>query len=373
MCSFVPLVIFLAGCLFGTCSAEAVPDSRPFAGVVISYQDIHSVDITGTILKEDKSLREWADELERTEPKTPRDVMTTYLVCLRAGRDETVCKMIPLLFNMFSTMPPEAGYRSTLIGYVFAPLRDLSGERRHVFTTFCETFDTIYCPSNLPQTISNAEWLRQRWQNACEREPEPDEWEQNPYHHGIWFVPTTLPPTALQWQRSYLKQLQLTGKEQAELERLNNEAKESPHDARKMPLLINGLYIRYGFSDIIQQNLDWFIPTAEKRPAFEAWSIAQFFKDRKSPNTQKIREVFLDRALAVPLTAEECNMYRHYLQSMSSREQPKRSDKLIRAMFRSDVMKGLHSLYRDTNRNDEAQKIMLELQRIRQRIANLEY
>ena len=83
-------------CLFGSYCVAEDAESRPFAGSLTeaNVDAMQSFDFIGVILKEDKNLQDWADELEKTEPKTPQDVWITYRVCLRAGRDETVCKMV---------------------------------------------------------------------------------------------------------------------------------------------------------------------------------------------------------------------------------------------------------------------------------------
>ena len=390
------LIVCLIACLLGGCSREQnsapsviaenlqtasnteveppQPEPPSFAGSLKTWSEFDAlirVDITGIILKEEKNLHEWADELEKTDPKTPLDVFTTYLVCQRAGRIETVCKMIPLLFNIIESIPGDRfGYSERL--YPSSPLK--------VMTTYCETFDTIYCPrDNHHPPVSYyldsfkhsgwtgeelAQWLKERWQNACNRGL--NEWERKrPPLPGK--LPLNVPSrAALEWQRLYLTQLQRMGKVQTELDRLNNEARESPYDARKWALLHNafpnawkhnGKSGSQGAYEFLL-DLDWLIPTAEKRPAYEALVMAGSLRGN-------IHEAFLRRALAVPLTAEECELYRDGFLKTSSGMEQKYNHEQIRAMHRFRVMNELNEFYLRENRNDEAQKIMLEARELR--------
>jgi tetratricopeptide (TPR) repeat protein len=251
-------------------------------------------------------------------------------------------------------------------------LKKLPPQRYDIIVTFCETFDTIYCPifEGFPPNLFKqvgwtdekiAGWLEKRFQNACNLELS----EQERDDAFFFFLQNTLSQTTVEWQRLYLYQLEQLGKGQEELERSNNEAQKSPLDAKKRDILISAIHNRPRHYDEIRLDLDWLIPTAEKRDAFDAWCIATNLERVKGSNVSKIRGVFLDRALAVPLTETECRQFRRVLQSRSSMVQPERSDELIRTMFRIEVMDGLNRLYLSENRNDEAQKIMLEARELR--------
>ena len=397
---------FAASLVLATaCLAAEAP--RPFAGSFQTKDDAQKFfdeNVAIVLIKGERDLHEWADELERTEPQSPQDVWTTFQVCLRAGRDETACKMMPLLFNMIDSLPPESDNRSTDCSVITNFLRTIkwTPERWHVVTTFCEVFDTVYYPSYDFNIVtfsfdenagfnadlfkqagwSNKEikdWLEKRLQNASNREG-------------------TLSKVAKEWQRRYLARLRQTGEFPAELERLHHEAKESPLDAKKWDLLLNAMINTleqrkqqwnrelYKKNDPLDPppkipdflpDLDWLIPTAEERSPFEAWSIVKDVERLEQRWPQNIRKIFLERALAVPLTAAECEQYRRVLEAWGSPQPrygsvqkklaPDTDDDAIRDLFQLEVTESLFELYYDKEQWDEAQKFIPEVQRLKKK------
>ena len=389
---------FVASLVLATACLAAAETPRPFAGSFQTKDETKKFfdeNVAVVLIKGERDLHEWADELERTEPQSPQDVWTTFQVCLRAGRDETACKMMPLLFNMVDSLPPETDSRALLdrfllIGKLHRLLNEkhLPPERWNVAVTFYETFDTIYChryalcvshdyaislvyDSGVEFDVDTfrqagwsdkkiKDWLEKRLQNASDRED-------------------SLSNVAQDWQWLYLSRLWQIGELPAELKRLNQEARESPFDTKKLKLLLNALQINalFNINDELRAvrapqnpppeiptfwpNLDWLIPTAEQRSPIDAWRIVSdldylTIHVGSKFSTKNIQMAFAEQTLTAPLTAAECERYRQIV-TMSRKDA---SDDDIREWFRLSNVRTLGKLYFDNERKNEALDFMLE-------------
>lgn len=375
------LALFVAGCDAETHVAS--PENTPsFQGTLGSYDDINAMfrdDIERELLLEKKNLKRWADELERTAPQTPNDVWVTFNVSLRAGREETARKMLPLFAEMVEPLPlpHETEHRINLRNQLCYKIHDLSRSllKAHptVLRDFYETFDTVYCPTHFERDIlrplfkSNvlcAEWLNQRFQNALAHPPADE--DRCPFEY-----PGLMSRVAQNWQYHYIDQLILMGTVKVEWERLNREASSTPEDMLKLELLFNSLIRGAAYRAERKESipdLDWLIPTAEKRSAYHAWIIGQNVLRIQNDDYQKrheIAELFLKQARENPLAAKECDDFRRELASMSSMVQPERSDEEIQQIFFVRVSDELNKTLLVLERNDEAQQVMEETREFR--------
>lgn len=333
---------------------ENLADCFRTGGMPGSISDIRKVfnsdEITRLLASRNMTLEQWADALEKTEPKKPKEVWTAWYVFFHAGRNEAACKMYPLWRKFIEAMPHDTASdvytRRQAIALLFEPFEPSDpriGEPRKkpvegrfaVWLTAAETLDVFFCLKYPAFRLKNEgwdndnifAWMKQRVQNALEYEDFPKP------------IPTTLAsmssvgynseaPVVL-WQDAYLRYLRVIENDDfnryrnevrqyerndkkgaeppkpekpltEEIDRLNEDAKTHPGNWQKMIFFLQSLGVGVNVEDY--PDMSWVAGTADKFTIPESLHLAHRFPP-------EIAEAFYRRALSEPLTPEEMERF----------------------------------------------------------------
>lgn len=376
-------ILFLAVLLFAFRNSFA--ETPDFTGTVQSREDVKemfSEPITLPLFKGERDLVRWADELEKSTPQTPKELWTKYEVCLRAGRDDTVVHLLPVIRDLFVSVPKSRHYGDRRIGYdlyrrAYEPIRELRRHDVRLHSAFFENFGPVFCWDCPIQRFQDGgwsdeqitDWLRRRYEAALAYRPRLSSWS---WHHqgDIYMPPPYLSDAAWDWQGEYLKYLQRTGKDGEERKRLAEEAEKNPSDMTTLSLLFRALRECPMDRKDELPKLDWFAETASERSAFDAAMIAFNLYCVDGNQSRKdyleLSVPFWRRALETPLAEELCREI-HEENARYIHWKEERDDEIIRARFRSLAFNPLNGVLLDLERNEEAQAVMEEGRRFREK------
>lgn len=342
-----------------------------FAGVLCSAAIAGEADrssVAQQLFTGEKNLETWADELENVQPETIDEAWDAMEVLLRAKRDEAVARLIPQAYALFPRTEWLGRYEPRRRAVVNL-LENLPAGRGELFVTFFETFGDVMTPnenSDMVKLLQRmgwspsqiATWVGERYRQALAIEPKREQSFSFVFANTLW--PMT--PVATAWHHLYLRNLSRTPEWNAALVRIIDDARQSPDDMKKLMIFLLSYMDNYA-DGIEPQDAGWLLETLDRRSAYQSWIIGRSLA--RVQNAPAIKEAFLKRAIELPLTKEECDNFRLDLQMRSSMVQPQRSDELIQAMFRVDAMDDLNRLYLKLERNDDAQRVMLEARELR--------
>ena len=392
----VQIAFILCLLLFGAAMLRAETHLTATLATDENIKDAFSVPFAEMLLRFDKILPPWADELvekqERGELKTPKDVWTAYNVFLRAGRYEAVEKLLLLVGEVIRTANPETIYRDNICYRFLKRLTlDPCEKEQRLQIAFWETVDTAWAPNSPSDQMvklfkdlrwsrdEQLDWYRQRYENALAASKTPEvqrrikelqaKWEASDGRSGYLLEHelALLNETSNNWLRHYFTAL-AKGDEERTKERLRREFKQAYDDARNDPENDEKLNYLLQFASALRfvpiSDMSWLLVRLDKSSAWQARNMGRCFFSFPFSHPE-IVEPFLNRALTETLTDGDCNNFRSEISWRSSMVQPKRSDEYIRALFRAEVMEDLSKLYADTKRNDEAQAMMLRARELR--------
>jgi hypothetical protein len=345
-----------------------------------------------------RNLAQWADELEKTTPQTPKELWTKYEVCVRAGRHEAAIKLLPVLRDLIESIPTQNdyGYNSTYVfhslpyGTVYDVIRkpnDVQQKRLDLHIAFYDVFAPVYCHDLPTWTFKEAgwsnekiaDWLRKRRDAAVAYKPVQSRWSWAGLGHENSPGSPFLSDAAEVWQENYMRHLYewrlheprvvpvdynaLAAKVRIEeWNRLAADAEKNPDDMSKLSLLFTSLG---GYENWERDcpKLDYLAKTLEKRNGFEAWYIAHNLV-RLTRNAQgKFRNdnlelalLFYQQALKLSLTDEQCKQIHEERARWLANPVP-RDDEKTRAIFRAKIYDSLNKTLQMLNRADEAQAV----------------
>lgn len=330
------------------------------------------------LLSGERQLQAWADEAENAQPQTLNEAWDTLEVLIRAERDDAAIRLMPRVYALY--LNAEAFYKyDPKLGRIGNSLLRLPQGRGKLCIAFFETFGAVWSPQefgdhkkSIPvQFMQQAawddtrivSWLYDRYQTALMFGSK----KEHALHNMIYTL-CPMPRAAQGWQDLYFQQLCVSPQGEEVFRKIKDDARQSPSDMRRLTIFLASLEYTKGFDP---KDAGWLLKAFRKNP-YGSWVVGCFVigtgdiptADMDIPKA-KITEAFLKQALTTPLTAEACDSYRGYLQTRSSMIQPKRSDDLIRVMFRVTVMDGLNNLYLKLNRGKDAQRVMLEARKLR--------
>ena len=203
-------------------SGLVVTEQPLMTGALKTYQDIEemfSEPIIQHLAAGKRKLAQWADELEKTTPTTPKELWTKYEVCVRAGRYETAIKLLPVLFDLSESIPPHPhGGKHDLSRYVYDAIREsreTRQQRLELYLAFYEVFAPVYCYT-LPideeeagwSSEKIANWLRKHYETALQYRPIRTSWS---WSDGLSLMYRNSPyvsDAAMRWQEEYMKYIQ---------------------------------------------------------------------------------------------------------------------------------------------------------------------
>lgn len=371
-------------------------------------------DITRLLASRNITLEAWADELEKTEPKTPKEVWTAWYVFFHAGRDEAACKMYPLWRKLIEAMPNDAYKRRVAAAMFFEPYepttkigvpakKPVEG-RLDVWLTGCETLGVFYCPQYPTSRLQKEGWDNEKI-TAWMKQRVRDVWEYKEFPKPM---PTSsgrpsyrVDTPIFRWQEELLGYLRFIQYDrtrryedekrrqsydendtreipepekpfQEELNRLNEDAKKHPGDWQKMAFLMHALTLRVDVKD--RPDLSWIAATAPKFSVPESFCLTGYFQ---SFGCSDIAEPFYRRALTEPLTAEESeNLWPKSMRGKSEgRDGGMGGDRYggrpyeiteehVQAMFRVTVIDQFCAFLKSQNREEELDTLREERKRL---------
>ena len=369
---------------------------QPFmTGALQSRNDIEkmfSAPIARRLAKGERNLRKWANELEKTTAKTPEELWTKYEVCVRAGRNETAIRLLPVLRDVIESAPLRTplGEPSKFEFYnnVYKPIRELKNNQHQIelYTAFYDAFAPVFCYDLPLEEFRKAgwsaeeisDWLRKHYESALAHTPMQTSWSWG--NIDSFHVSPYVSGTALVWQEKYLRYLidrtwemlvpmTYPGRSKyirEEWNRLADDAQENPDDMARLTLLFQAMRAPvYEDWRVDLPKLDWLTETVEKRNGFEAWFIATRLYFAGTHHT--IREDYLEisvpfwrRALDVSLTDEQCAQIYEEQSRYNAIQLPPRDDALTRAVFRAKMFDPLNKTLLTLERTEEAQAVMEE-------------
>ena len=381
------------------------PEQPLMTGALKSRDDVEAMfsePIFQQLVSGKRNLVQWANELEKTVPTTPKELWTKYEVCLRAGRDETVIQLLPVLRDLLESAPiptysGEMFPNFSLYNRVHQPIRELQRDNVELLTAFFDAFGPVYCYDPPTDTFRRAgwsdekigNWLRKNFDAAVAYRPIRTNWSWGTFEHAD--SSPYISDAARVWQEQYMMHLaeyfdmRTPGPTAenykhtlAEWNRLATDAEMHPEDMAKLSLFFSTRYYYEGWF-AVRPKLDWLAETLDKWNGFESWFIARELSRASGlhylPYNQKIRTDYLElsvpfwqRALDLSLTDEQCKQI-HEENSrfpMSSRpmlsgELPvPQNDELTRAKFRVKIYDALNVTLLALNRAEETQAVMEE-------------
>lgn len=361
------------------------------------YRFFKADEITQFAASRNITLKSWADELEKTQPKTPKEVWTAWYVFFHAERDEAACKMYPLWRNLVEAMPKDE--RDDAAKMLFEPFerQDKKRVRRlDVWLTACETLGVFYCPRYAAHKLKGegwsrekiTTWMKQRIQDALEYEkfPQPLPSPRFFAHFNIESIPAT------RWHQEYLEYLRWLQSENLrqykdglwqhkyhkiegktppkpqepekpfdeEVNRLNEDAKKHPENWQKMVFLIQALGIQKSPEN--RPDLSWIAGSANKYSAPQLLFLAGWFQRLNEPDTA---EASYRQAVSKSLSAEEMESFYPKSKRKSSENLGMSggmggdflpydvTDEHLQAMYRVIVIDGFSSFLKSKNRENE--------------------
>ena len=403
------ILFFLAatGIIGTTFAADATSNSTSaveqplLTGMLKSREDLEKMfaePIARLLATGGRNLNEWADELEKTAAKTPKELWTKYEVCLRAGRHETAIQLMPVLLDVIESVELRSFFdaqpKFQFYNNVYKPIQELKNNPHQIelYTAFYDVFAPVYCYTLPLEEFKKAgwsdekitDWLRKHYESALAYKPVQTgwSWSNMSSFHASPYVSLTV----LTWQEQYLRHLaDLAWKIQGpinnperikfireEWNRLASEAEKNPGDMAKLTLLFQALrrpFHQEWIADL--PKLDWLAKTVEKRTAFEAWYIATSLYSMRA--NDKVRKDYLElslpfwrRALDIPLTDEQCAQIYEENSRYSAIRLPPRDDAQTRAAFRAKIFDPLNQTLLLLERTEEAQAVMEEGRLFRQ-------
>jgi len=359
----IPILFFIVLRGYGNETPE-------FQGTIKAQEEIDELytlpgNIVRMLLHGEKELQAWADELDAASPQTPQDVWITFLVSCRAGRDETVCRMLALMKGMPLDNPQLS---SRFADMVFGST-PRNPARWKVLKSFYETFGAYHAPlypSDISPVITGMQeenrsqeeiclWLKERLDSAWSR---PAERFFLPWGDTIHLLfPVSL--VAQRWLGFYFGQLQQVGLADDVATEFASKVRENPDDFENLALFLCALRYCRPF----HLEADWIHANRDRYSAVQLWIIG-----RNMTNVQdaaKHCEILLKHSLEKELDDEDCKQFQAILQTRTSMGLPRREKELVQAIFRVEVMDDLNRMYLAQERNEEAQKIMLAARDLR--------
>ena len=333
-----------------------------------------------------KQLHAWADELEKAQPETLAEVWDAMEVLLRAERYEALTPLIPLAYQLslktnalekydarrsmiavwLCRLPPEHGKLCIAFFEMFGAVLSLydamfpyeiNSNRADALLKFMQA--EKWSPEQI------ADWVYNRYQAALAFDVQK---EKKSFERASVYPMSSI---ARYWENFYFQQLLASPEKENVFNQIRNDARESPNDMKKMAFFLSSIRHAGGIG---ANDAEWLL-TAFKQRAYGSWVIGGLLKTKmyvdgnevREARMEELKEAFLRQALSTPLTAEECDRVRAYLQGMSSMMQPERSDELICVIFSVQVMDDLNELYLELNRGEEAQRVMLQARELRKK------
>ena len=388
-------------------SGEIVVDQPLMTGALQSYDDVQAMFSEPIMLQlatGKRNLVQWANELEKTTPTTPKELWTKYNVCILAGRNETAIQLLPVLRDLLESVPmhSQGSYDfHSRYGRIYDPIRNPHETRKNrleLYIPFYDVFAPVYC-YDLPTWEfkqagwSNSQistWLRKHYDSAVAYKPIQTNWSWASFEHTS--SSPYISDVALEWQGRYMEHLSLwsresvyslSGEEQIAAEaklnqrsveewnRLSADAEKNPDDMAKLSLLFSAMgasgYLEWG---TVFPKLDWLTETLDQRNGFEAWFIAKNLTVgiSRNWNVDKIRNDYLEvsvpfwhRALDLSLTDEQCKQIHEENSRWNAIPaymlEPQDNER-TRAIFRAKGYDSLNTTLLALNRTEEAQTVM---------------
>ncbi|MCL1919668.1 MAG: hypothetical protein FWG50_01100 [Kiritimatiellaeota bacterium] len=356
--------------LLALCVPIAVAASAVFADDASQHDSVARKLFLG-----EKRLQPWADEMEKVTPKTLAEAWDVMEVLLRAERDETVLRLIPRVYELAlqEDMRQQSSQLRNRQAQVLEMLCALPPERAKLGIAFCETCATVFergysAKSMKTMGWSDAQimdWVGARCQAALTMESKVTGGDRlffpftNSHLHVLW--PMTR--VASGWLAQYLDLLSKSPKRDEILQRVMDDARQSPDDMKKLVIFLASF--AYYYHGLKPQNADWLLETLNRRNAIAAWLIGENVNNVERKDD--IKEAFLKRAVSVPLTAGERKAFRLILESNNAMFGGSPNDAELQAMFRVSILDELNHLYLGQKRGDDAQRVMLEARELRKK------
>jgi hypothetical protein len=166
----------------------------------------------------ERNPTQWADELEKTTPTTPKELWTKFDVSVRAGHHETAIKLLPVLFDLSESIPTGPfGGKPDLSHRVYNAILESHATRQQrieLYIAFYDVFAPVYC-HNLPTVgLKNAgwssekiaDWLRKHYETALQHRPMRTSWTWGTFEHSR--SSPYISDAALAWHEEYVKYIQ---------------------------------------------------------------------------------------------------------------------------------------------------------------------
>lgn len=352
---------------------------------------------------------DWADALEKTEPKTPKEIWTAWYVFCRANRVEPARKLCPLWKELVEAMSDNRLWRrQRAVSVLFGEHLNVFDREKFkipwgIWLAAYETFRDFYYPRYTPFYLKNEgwdndkiiKWTKEQIQVAQKSGINPKLILQYRTPFFRYCLDGELVNEnaciAVNWMGDYLvflhrrqddnirqyetdqwlKKPNLVEPKKPldeEIKRLNEDARNHPGDWQRMSFLLCALgrisqrkdSARYDMELKNSPDLDWIIDTASEYTIAECLWLGRAFQGFSRPD---IAEPFFRAILKKPLSDEYLSyVYPKEMRIMHRPGMPfyEISDDHVRAMFRVMLIdqtiyffKSLHEQSKEQNKDRE--------------------
>lgn len=333
----------------------------------------------------------WAKELESADPQTAQEIWETYYACVKSDRFETVCRMIPRLYEIIEPHRSLHNMAAHIAEPLYRSSKPEAVSPEKLEALLC--FSGVFCPISSSGVSSYMleksgrlsygeiiDWTRARFEEALEydrsqgdetiTEFKPD---QNHDMHAKLSV------SVLDWQRRFINALQRAdnmdpvndenGRRRSLLReewyRMADKVEKNPEDVKNYYL-----FLRLLRETLIQPDendrfpdLDWFAETAASKTSLDAKFIAETltiiarrFEDSANSLSMATKESRKHRQVARSVHFLAESFWRRALAETPTASQFGLSDSMPLRIPKSIPMSSMHSIEYETITPEEARK-----------------